>query len=55
MFWPESFFYKLWPRRFKYKTIVFGLEPSLYHNVTSFDQRIKDRILNSGHLSGNLA
>ena len=48
MFWPESFFYKLWPRRFKYKTIVFGLEPSLYHNVTPFDQRIKDRILNSG-------
>jgi len=48
MFWPESFFYQLWPRNFKFKTIVFGLEPSLYRDVIPFDQRIKDRILNSG-------
>lgn len=49
-FWSPSFFYQLYPRHYKYKTIIFGLEPSLYHNVKPFSQRIKNRILNSGNI-----
>lgn len=50
----EDFFYEMgYPRNFKFKTITFGLEPSLYQNVTPFNQRIKDKILNSGN-TGNM-
>jgi hypothetical protein len=44
----ESYFHKFYPKNFKFKTIVYGLEPSLYQNLTPFKNRIKDRILNSG-------
>ena len=44
----ESHFYEYYPRNFKYKCIIFGLEPSLYQNLTPYDNRIKNRILNSG-------
>lgn len=47
-FMHESYFHKYYPEDFKYKTIIFGLEPNLYQNLTPFNQRIKDRILNSG-------
>jgi len=47
-FMHESYFYKFYPKDFKYKTIIFGLEPKLYQNVKSFKDRIQDRILNSG-------
>ena len=47
-FFDKSFFYELYPSHFKYKTIIFGLEPSLYDTVTPFNERIKTRILNSG-------
>jgi hypothetical protein len=50
----KDFFYETgYPRNFKFKTIIFGLEPSLYQNVTPFNQRIKNRILNSGNI-GNI-
>lgn len=45
---PESFFYKYYPKNFKYKVIIYGVEPSLYENVTPFSQRIKNKILCSG-------
>ena len=45
---PSSYFYKYYPKEFPYRTIVYGLEPSLYQNLTPFKDRIKDRILNSG-------
>ncbi len=45
---PESFFYKYYPKNFKYKVILYGLEPSLYTDVTPFSQRIKNKILCSG-------
>lgn len=50
MLWllPTSLFYKYFPKELKYKTIVHGLESSLYQNVRPFKERIKDRILNSG-------
>ncbi len=47
-FLDKSFFYDLYPSNFKYKTIIFGVEPSLFDSVTPFNERIKTRILNSG-------
>ena len=49
-FMSEKYFYKFYPKDFKYKTIVLGLEPSLYQNVKPFKDRIKDRILVTGAL-----
>ena len=46
----RDYFYELYPQDFKYKTIFFGLESSLYENLLPFQQRIKDRILNSGNI-----
>ena len=51
---PEQLFYDWgYPRDFKYKSIFFGLESSLYQNVKPFKKRIKRKILNSGNV-GNL-
>ena len=50
---PESYFYKFYPNRFRYETVIFGLEPSRYQNLKPFKDRIKNRILNSG-ATGNL-
>jgi len=47
-FMHESYFYKFYPKDFKYKTIIFGLEPKLNQNVRDFKDRIKHKILNSG-------
>jgi hypothetical protein len=51
-FWMchEDFFYELYPRKFKYKTIIFGLESSLYQNVKPFNERIKNKILLTGSI-----
>jgi len=45
---PKSYFYKYYPKEFKYKEIIFGLEPELYHNLKPFNERIKHEILNTG-------
>lgn len=42
-----------YPQNFKFKTIIFGLESSLYNNIIPFKLRIKNKILNSGN-TGNL-
>jgi len=47
-FMHSSYFYKFYPKNYHYKTIILGLEPSLYKNMVPFDQRIKNKILNSG-------
>ena len=47
-FMSDYYFYKFYPKHFKYKTIIFGLELSLYQNVTNFKDRVKNKILNSG-------
>lgn len=44
----ESYFHRFYPKHFRFKTIVYGLEPVLYQNLTPFRDRIKDKILNSG-------
>jgi len=45
---PEPFFYKYYPKNFKYKEIFYGVEPKLYQNLTPFSERIKNKILCSG-------
>ena len=44
----ESYFYKFYPRKFRYKTILFGIEPDLYKNDTelayAYGKCIKDEI-----------
>ena len=45
---PETFFYKYYPKNFKYKEIIYGVEPKLYENVTPYSKRIKSKILCSG-------
>ena len=44
----EDIFYKYFPKKYRYKVIVYGLEPTLFQKVTPFNSRIKDKILNSG-------
>ena len=50
---PETFFYKYYPKNFKYKIIFYGVEPKLYENVTPFSKRIKNKILCSGAAGRN--
>ena len=47
-FFPESYVSELYPSNYKYKNIIYGLEPSLYKNLKPFNKRIKNKILNSG-------
>jgi len=48
---PESYFYKFWPRDWKYWQIQVGIEEDLYKNIKPFNDRISDKILNTGVLS----
>ena len=52
-FHSKKFFYELYPKKFRYKTIFYGVEPSLFQNLNPFKKRIKNKILNSGNV-GNL-
>ena len=47
-FYPPQAFYKYFPSQFKYTTIVYGLEKSLFQKIIPFNNRIRNRILNSG-------
>lgn len=47
-FFPPSYFYKYYPSNMRYEMIVHGLEPSLFNNLVPFNQRIRNKILNSG-------
>ncbi len=50
---PKPFFYKYYPKTFPYKEIFYGVEPSLYKNLTPFSKRIKSKILCSGAAASN--
>ncbi len=52
-FMHESYFYKFYPKHFKYKTIIFGLEPKSYKKIKPFNERVSDKILNSGAIGKN--
>ena len=47
-FFPKEFFYELYPSNFKFKSIIYGVEPSLFDKVQPYEKRIKDRILLTG-------
>ena len=47
-FMSSRYFYDWYPAHMNYKTIFFGVEPSLYKAPRPYDQRIKDQILVSG-------
>ena len=48
-FMHEEYFYKFYPRDFKYRTITFGIESEIYENLNyDFKKRRNDKILNSG-------
>jgi len=47
-YYPKELFHELFPRKFNYTSIVFGIEPSLYQDVSPFENRMKNRILKSG-------
>ena len=47
-FFHPDHVYKFYPRKYKYKMITGWLEKSLYENLKPFNERKKDRILNSG-------
>ena len=47
----QDYFYKFYPKKFKYKTVIFGLEKSFYENISPFDNRIKNKILLSGAIA----
>ncbi len=49
-FYSEEFFHELYPKKFKYKTIFYTLESSLFQKVNPFSPRIKTSILNSGNV-----
>jgi len=51
--YAKEFFYKYYPRKFKYDVIFYGIEPSLYDAVTPFHDRRKEKILNSGAIVSN--
>ena len=47
-FMSEKYFYDWYPAHMNYKTIFFGVEPSLYEAPKPYDRRIKGQILVSG-------
>jgi hypothetical protein len=47
-FVTKEMFYSAYPKNFKFKTIIYGLDPSLYENVKPFQERIKNKILLTG-------
>tara|TARA_B100000029_G_scaffold476258_1_gene520255 strand:- start:2616 stop:3596 length:981 start_codon:yes stop_codon:yes gene_type:complete len=50
---PKNYFYKFYPKNFKFKEIIFGLESQKYENLKPFEDRIKNKILNSGVVGKN--
>ena len=49
-FHSEQLFHELYPSNFDYKTIIYGIERSLYQNLRPFKNRVKNKILNTGNV-----
>jgi hypothetical protein len=49
-FMPKNYFYDFYPKDFRYKEILWGLEPRIYEKLKPFKDRIKDKILISGNV-----
>ena len=46
----SDYFHKFYPKEFKFKFIMAGLEPQLYEKIKPFNDRISNKILNSGNV-----
>jgi len=46
----SEYFHKFYPKEFKFKYILAGLEPQLYEKIKPFNERIGNKILNSGNV-----
>jgi len=49
----EDYFHKFFPKEIKFKFIMAGLESDLYNSIKPFDDRISNKILNTGNI-GNI-
>ena len=49
----SDYFHKFYPKEIKFKFIMAGLESDLYKSVKPFDERISNKILNTGNV-GNM-
>ena len=49
-FFSDSFFHSIYPKEFNYRKILYGVESSLFKNLKPFNDRIKNKILNSGNI-----
>jgi len=47
-YFPEQLFHSLYPEKFDYTSIKFGIDEKLFQNVKPFKKRIRNQILNSG-------
>ena len=47
---PKEYFYKYYPKKFKFKEILWGIEPTKFENLKPFNERINEKILNSGNV-----
>ena len=45
-----DYFHKFYPKEFRFKFIMAGLEPQLYTKIKPFNERIDNKILNSGNV-----
>jgi hypothetical protein len=49
-FMDERYWHEFYPKDYKYETIFYGIELDLFNNLKPFQDRIKDRILNTGQI-----
>ena len=47
---PKEYFYKYYPKNFKFKEILWGIEPTRFLNLKPYNDRISEKILNSGNV-----
>jgi len=50
---PREYFYKYYPKNFRFKEILWGIEPTKFENLRPVVQRIQEKILNSGNVGRN--
>ena len=46
----ENYFHKFWPKEINFKFIMAGLEPGLYQSLKPFNERISNKIVNTGNV-----
>ncbi|MBC8250031.1 MAG: hypothetical protein H8E89_00380 [Candidatus Nitrosopelagicus sp.] len=47
---PKEYFFKHYPKNFRFKEILWGIEPTKFENLKPYNERIYEKILNSGNV-----